>query len=126
MITANQQEADIGEGQEIGYVTFQNSGGGGGVGTATVAFKDAVLELKVTPTITNDGRVFLNLQCQERRSRRLRRSAGRWQDSDDRQGREITTGVLVDNGQTVVLGGVYEFDKANSVTKVPSPAICPP
>jgi type IV pilus assembly protein PilQ len=58
VITANQQEADIRQGQEIGYVTYQNSvGGAGASGTATVAFKDAVLELKVTPTITADNRV---------------------------------------------------------------------
>ena len=61
MITANQQEAVIQQGQEIGYVTFQNSGGTG-QGTATVQFKDAVLELRVTPTITADDRVFMKLK----------------------------------------------------------------
>src|SRR6185312_3328632 len=60
VISANNQEADIKQGQEIGYVTF-SGGAAGGAATATVQFKEAVLELKVTPTITNDNRIFLTL-----------------------------------------------------------------
>jgi type IV pilus assembly protein PilQ len=62
VITANQQEADIKQGQEVGYVTFQ---GATGAATATVQFKEAVLELKVTPTITADGRIFLVLDVKK-------------------------------------------------------------
>jgi type IV pilus assembly protein PilQ len=118
VITANQQEADIKQGTEIGYVTFQNSGGGAGTGTATVAFKDAVLELKVTPTITADGRVYLVLDVKKDAIAgfTVQPGGGSIPNIDKR---EITTAVLLDNGQTVVLGGVYEFDKQDSVTKVP-------
>lgn len=119
VITANQQEADIKQGTEIGYVTFQNSGGGAaGAGTATVAFKDAVLELKVTPTITADGRVFLALDVKKDAIAGFTQQPGGGS-IPNIDTREITTSVLVDNGQTVVLGGVYEFDKQDSTTKVP-------
>jgi type IV pilus assembly protein PilQ len=118
VITANQQEADIKQGQEIGYVTFQNSGGGAGVGQATVQFKEAVLELKVTPTITADNRVYLTLDVKKDAINSLvPNPGGGFVPQLDK--REITTSVLVDNGQTVVLGGVYEFDKSTDVTKVP-------
>lgn len=115
VITANQQEADIKQGQEIGYVTFQ---GVGGANTATVQFKEAVLELKVTPTITADNRVFLTLDVKKDAINSLvPNPGGGFVPQLDK--REITTSVLVDNGQTVVLGGVYEFDKSTDVHKVP-------
>src|SRR6185437_4558811 len=115
----NQQEADIRQGQEIGYVTYQNSTGGGGAsGTATVAFKDAVLELKVTPTITADNRVFLAINVNKDSLNRYITVPGSGQvpviDT-----RSLNTSVLVDNGQTVVLGGIYEISKTDSLNKVP-------
>lgn len=117
VITANQQEADIKQGQEVGYVTYQNSGGGG-LGTATVQFKEAVLELKVTPTITADDRVVLNLNVKKDAIAGFidNPGGGRVPTLDKR---EISTEVLVDNGQTVVLGGVYEINKSDGLTKVP-------
>jgi len=63
VITASQKEADIKQGQEVGYVTFQS--GGTGAPQATVNFKEAVLELKVTPTITADDRVYLDLNVKK-------------------------------------------------------------
>src|SRR5690348_15019448 len=119
VITANQQEAVIDQGQEIGYVTFQNSGGGGGsAGTATVQFKDAVLELRVTPTITADNRVFMQLKVKKDAINSLvPNPGGGFVPQLDK--REIDTSVLVDNGQTVVLGGVYEFQKSTDISKVP-------
>jgi type IV pilus assembly protein PilQ len=115
VITANQQEADIKQGQEIGYVTFN---GQAGAATANVQFKEAVLELKVTPTITADGRVFLTLDVKKDNINSLvPNPGGGFVPQLDK--REITTSVLVDNGQTVVLGGVYEFDKVSTLTKVP-------
>ena len=119
VITANQQEAVIRQGQEIGYVTFQNSGGGGaGSGTATVQFKDAVLELKVTPTITADNRVYLMINVKKDALAGYvdAPGSGKIPTIDTR---EINTSVLVDNGQTVVLGGIYEVNKANTISKVP-------
>jgi type IV pilus assembly protein PilQ len=119
VITANQQEAVIRQGQEIGYVTFQNSAGGGaGSGTATVQFKDAVLELKVTPTITADNRVYLAINVKKDALAGYvdAPGSGKIPTIDTR---EINTSVLVDNGQTVVLGGIYEINKSNTMTKVP-------
>lgn len=117
VITANQQEAVIKQGQEIGYVTFQ-SGGAGGNSQATVQFKDAVLELQVTPTITADSRVFLALNVKKDAIAALvPNPGGGFVPQLDK--REINTSVLVDNGQTVVLGGVYEVEKREDLKKVP-------
>ncbi|MGA9421950.1 MAG: type IV pilus secretin PilQ family protein, partial [Rhodanobacteraceae bacterium] len=117
VITANHKEADIKQGQEIGYVTFQNSGAGG-VGTATVQFKEAVLELKVTPTITADDRIYLNLNVKKDALNGFINVPGGGQ-VPQLDTRQINTAVLVDNGQTVVLGGVYEVNKQDNLTKVP-------
>ncbi|MGN6520539.1 MAG: type IV pilus secretin PilQ [Dokdonella sp.] len=119
VITANQREADIKQGQEVGYVTYQaSSGGGPGSGTATVQFKEAVLELKVTPTITADDRVVLNLNVKKDAIAGYVDNPGGGQ-VPTLDKREISTEVLVDNGQTVVLGGVYEVSKAETLRKVP-------
>lgn len=117
VVTANQQEAIIKQGQEIAYVTYQNSGAGG-LGTATVNFKEVVLELKVTPTITADDRVVLNLGVKKDNVARYVDNPGGGQVPVIDK-REINTSVLVDNGQTVVLGGVYEVEKRDGVNKVP-------
>jgi len=119
VITANQQEAVIRQGQEIGYVTYQNSAtGAAGSGTATVQFKDAVLELKVTPTITSDNRVYLMINVKKDALAGYITVPGSGQ-VPTIDTREINTSVLVDNGQTVVLGGIYEITKQNTATKVP-------
>ncbi len=118
VVTANNQEATIQQGQQIGYLTFQNSGAGGGAGTATVQFKNAVLELDVTPTITSDNRVFMKLKVvKDAISALVPNPGGGFVPQIDH--REIDTSVLVENGQTVVLGGVYEFTNEHDVTKVP-------
>lgn len=118
VITANQQEAVIRQGQEIGYVTYQNTAGTGAAGAAaTVQFKDAVLELKVTPTITADNRVYLAINVKKDALDGYVDSPGGKIPTINT--REINTSVLVDNGQTVVLGGIYEITKNNSTTKVP-------
>ncbi|MEO7916657.1 MAG: type IV pilus secretin PilQ family protein [Dokdonella sp.] len=117
VVTANNTEAVIKQGQEIGYVTV-TGGAGGAAGTATVQFKEAVLELKVTPTITADDRVYLNLNVKKDALNRFIDNPGGGQ-VPQLDKREVTTGVLVDNGQTVVLGGVYEITKSESQTKVP-------
>lgn len=117
VVTANNTEALIKQGQEIGYVTV-TGGAGGAAGTATVQFKEAVLELKVTPTITADDRVYLNLNVKKDALNRFIDNPGGGQ-VPQLDKREVTTGVLVDNGQTVVLGGVYEVSKSDTQTKVP-------
>lgn len=118
VITADQQEAVIKQGQEIGYVTIQQSGSGGGGGQATVAFKEVVLQLLVTPRITADGRVFLAIVVKKDNvAGFVDQPGGGSIPIIDK--REVQTGALVDNGQTVVLGGIYEIEKSDRTTKVP-------
>ncbi|MDN5923873.1 MAG: type IV pilus secretin PilQ, partial [Xanthomonadales bacterium] len=116
VITANQQEATIAQGQQIGYQTT-TSAGSSGTQLPTVAFKDVTLSLGVIPTITNDNRVFLALDVKKDSL------AGYYQSATGQlpliDHREIKTSVLVDNGATVVLGGITEETKSNTVTKVP-------
>jgi type IV pilus assembly protein PilQ len=117
IVTSNQKEAVIRQGQEVGYLTLTGAGTAGGTQVPQVQFKDVLLELKVTPTITNDGRVFLNMNVKK----------------DEVQGfidtgagqvptiakREVNTAVLIEDGQTVVIGGVYEFKDQQDMSKVP-------
>ncbi|HEU0277312.1 MAG TPA: type IV pilus secretin PilQ [Rhodanobacteraceae bacterium] len=118
VVTANNQEATIQQGQQIGYLTFSSAGGAGGAVQGNVQFKNAVLELDVTPTITSDNRVFMKLKViKDALAAMIPNPGGGFVPQIDH--REIDTSVLVDNGQTVVLGGVYEFTDAHDVTKVP-------
>ncbi|MGH8112775.1 MAG: type IV pilus secretin PilQ [Rhodanobacteraceae bacterium] len=118
VVTANNQEATIQQGQEIGYLTFQNSGNTTGQGTATVQFKNVVLELDVTPTITSDNRVFMKLKVTDDTLASLvPNPGGGFVPQINHQ--EVNTSVLVENGQTVVLGGVYQFTNTHQVSEVP-------
>ena len=116
IVTANQREGVIRQGKEIGYVTI--TAGQGGLATPNVQFKEALLELKVMPTITNDDRVFLNLNVKKDEVAEfiVLEDYGSVPTIDKR---EINTAVLVEDGQTVVIGGVYEFTDRSSVAKVP-------
>ncbi len=115
VITANQREANIKQGEEVGYVTVSVANG---VATETVNFKEALLELKVTPTITQDERVYLTLNVKKDEiSGFTATSNGGSVPSLTK--REVSTAVLVENGQTVVLGGVYDFRSAQDLSKVP-------
>jgi len=115
VVTSNQRQAVIRQGREVGYVTM--TGGVGAVATPNVQFKDVLLELMVTPTITNDDRVFLDVTVKKDEVLRyLDTSIGQVPEIAKR---EINTAVLVDDGQTVVIGGVYEFTDSASVSKVP-------
>ncbi|MBK9495372.1 MAG: type IV pilus secretin PilQ [Xanthomonadales bacterium] len=115
VITANQREASIKQGDEIGYTTLQQSQGG--AAQYTVAFKEIVLELLVTPTITQDGRVYLVLKVKKDQLAGFVQSPQGAVPQISK--REISTAVLVDDGQTVVIGGVYEFSSREDLTKVP-------
>ena len=111
VLTADKQKAKVSSGQQIPYQTTSTAGG---ASTATTEFKDALLSLDVTPSITPDGKVQMQLNIT----------------SDSRGGvapngevilnkNEINTNVLVDNGETVVLGGIFEQETSNTQTKVP-------
>ncbi len=114
VVTSNQREAIIKQGREIGYVTTQVSGG---QVTQTVNFKEILLELKVTPTITNDGRVFMAMVVKKDELEDLVDTVAGSVPLIAR--REVNTAVLVDDGNTVVIGGVYEFESRSDVAKVP-------
>jgi len=118
IVTANQREGVIKQGKEIGYVTISGGGAAGGQATANVQFKEVLLELKVTPTITSDNRVFLNMNVKKDEVDQLITLEG-YGTVPSINRREINTAVLVEDGQTVVIGGVYEFSDRSSIAKVP-------
>lgn len=115
IVTSNQREATIRQGQEVGYLTVT---GGQSNNVPTVQFKDVLLELKVTPTITNDGRVFLAMEITKDEIAGYTQM-GEFGEIPNLNKREITTAVLIDDGQTVSIGGVYEFRDRSDLSKVP-------
>lgn len=108
LITTNQQAAVIESGEEIPYQESTLSG------ATAVAFKKAVLSLKVTPQITPDNKIMMDLQINQDTP-----SSQVFNGVPSILTREIQTNVLVENGQTIVLGGIYKQDKRNAVNRVP-------
>ena len=107
VITGNQKEATIEQGVEVPYLEASSSG------ATSVSFKKAVLSLRVTPQITPDDRVIMDLAVNKD-------SVGEiFADVPSINTREINTQVLVNNGETVVLGGILEQNIRKDVTKVP-------
>ncbi|HSD68876.1 MAG TPA: type IV pilus secretin PilQ [Woeseiaceae bacterium] len=112
VITANQKEARIEQGVEIPYQESASSG------ATTTQFKKAVLSLTVTPQITPDNNIIMDLLVSKDNVGELTPSAtGGFVPSIDT--RSVETQVLVRDGQTVVLGGIYETERRETVNKVP-------
>jgi type IV pilus assembly protein PilQ len=112
IITANQKQASIMQGVEIPYQESASSG------ATTTQFKNAVLSLKVTPLITPDNRVVLDIDVSDDSvGAQVTSATGGSVPSIDT--RQIVTQVLVNDGQTVVLGGILETTKSYSANKVP-------
>ena len=111
-ITAsNQQTSSIEQGTEIPYVQAASSG------ATSVSFKKAVLSLEVTPQITPDNSVILDLAItQNSRGDTVSTSTGPAVAIDTQQ---LKTQVTAKNGETIVLGGIYQQQVINSVSKVP-------
>ena len=109
VITSDQSEATIETGTEIPYAEASSSG------AATVSFKKAVLSLKVTPQITPDDRIIMDLTVSKDSPDFANLTAA----GPPIKTQSVETNVLVDNGETIVLGGVYEQTKANSTQRVP-------
>ena len=112
VITGDKQEASIKSGTEIPYQQSSASG------ETTVAFKDAVLALFVTPNITPDDRIMLDLKVnQDSVGELVPSGSGGFIPSIDTT--QLETQVLVGNGETVVLGGVFKTEDIESINKVP-------
>ena len=107
VITANQKEALIEQGTEIPYQEATSSG------ATSISFKKAVLSLRVTPQITPDDRIIMDLSVSKDAIGTIFAGVP----SIDTQ--QVTTQVLVDNGETVVLGGVFEQTRRDETLRVP-------
>ncbi len=111
VLTADKQNAKVASGTQIPY---QSSEGGGVNAVSTTEFIDATLSLDVTPSITPDGKVQMQLNITSD-SPGAPTPTGQLTINKN----AVNTNVLVDNGETVVLGGIFEQQTANSQTKVP-------
>ncbi|KJV45374.1 hypothetical protein CAP42_04145 [Acinetobacter indicus] len=111
VLTADKQQAKVASGTQIPY---QSAEGGGVNAVSTTEFIDATLSLDVTPSITPDGKVQMNLNITSD-SPGAPTPTGQLTINKN----SINTNVLVDNGETVVLGGIFEQQTANQQTKVP-------
>ncbi|MDV5171233.1 type IV pilus secretin PilQ family protein [Photobacterium rosenbergii] len=111
LMTTNKKMAYIEQGTEIPYLEAASSG------AVSVSFKKAVLSLMVTPQITSDGNLVLDLiVTQDKKGEVVQTGTGEAVAIDTQR---IGTQVLVANGETVVLGGIYQHSINNAVRKVP-------
>ncbi|MEE8237026.1 MAG: type IV pilus secretin PilQ [Gammaproteobacteria bacterium] len=112
IITANQKEGRIEQGVEVPYQESSSSG------ATTTQFKEAVLSLTVTPQVTPDNSIIMDLFVTKDSVGELVASAtGGFVPSIDT--RSVVTTVLVKDGQTVVLGGIFETEERETINKVP-------
>ena len=107
IVTADRQTATIKSGEEIPYQEASSSG------STSVSFKEAVLSLEVTPQITPDDKVIMDLKINQ--DSRGEVTAG----IPSIETNEVITQVLVGNGETVVLGGIFQSEQATTITKTP-------
>jgi len=112
IVTANQSEAFIQQGVEIPYEEAASSG------ATAVQFKEAVLELRATPLITPDNRIQLELEIKQDTVGEIFQT-GRGGSIPSIDTRELNTSVLVNNGETVVLGGIFQDERQKQEDRVP-------
>jgi type IV pilus assembly protein PilQ len=113
VITANQKEARIEQGVEIPYQQSASSG------ATTIQFKKAVLSLVVTPQITPDNNIIMDLLVSKDNVGEIISTGGLGGTVPSIDTRQVETQVLVADGQTVVLGGIYETERRETINKVP-------
>ena len=113
VITANQKEARIEQGVEIPYQQSASSG------ATTIQFKKAVLSLEVTPQITPDNNIIMDLRVHKDNVGEIISTGGLGGTVPSIDTRSVETQVLVEDGQTVVLGGIYETERRETIRKVP-------
>lgn len=112
LLTSNQQKAKVKQGTEIGYLESASSG------ATSVSFKEAVLSLEITPQITNENTIVMDLDITEDRPTNTFSCRDvSCPPAIATQG--LTTNVLVNNGETIVLGGIYKKNNESGETKVP-------
>lgn len=107
VLTADKQKAKVSSGTQIPYQQASASG------ATTTSFKEAALSLEATPNITPDGKIGLQLEI--RNGTPIRSLDGQVAIAED----SVSTNVIVEDGQTVVLGGVFKNRNSNEVEKVP-------
>ncbi|MFT6029173.1 MAG: type IV pilus assembly protein PilQ [Oleiphilaceae bacterium] len=107
IVAANRQTAIIKSGEEIPYQEASSSG------AASISFKEAVLSLEVTPQITPDDKIIMDLKINQ--DNRGEVTAG----IPSIETNEVITQVLVANGETVVLGGIFQSERSTTITKTP-------
>jgi type IV pilus assembly protein PilQ len=114
IVTSDNQKASITQGTQIPYST----GGGGSSQATTTQFKDAVLKLEVTPQITPDNRVIMNVEIhKDSVGQNVPQAGGGFAPAIDTK--SVTTQISVNNGDTAVIGGIYEETITNTTSKVP-------
>lgn len=116
LITSNQKEASIEQGEEIPYLTASSSG------STSIEFKKAVLSLKITPQITPDRNIILQLRVtQDTRGEQIKIN-------EEKNSlllppaintKEVESNVFLKNGQTIVIGGIYKRSEGDTVRRVP-------
>ncbi len=107
LMTTDRQEAYINEGSQIAYTTTTTDGG------TNTEFKDVLMELKVTPSITPDDNIIMDINIKKDDPGEI------VNEQISTQKREIKTQAIVRDGETVVLGGIYTVNSRDDVTKVP-------
>lgn len=107
VVTADRQTATIKSGEEIPYQEASSSG------ATSVSFKEAALSLEVTPQITPDNKIIMDLRVNQDSRGEVTNGIPSINTN------EVTTQVLVGNGETVVLGGIFQSEMATTVTKTP-------
>lgn len=108
IVTTNRRAATIRQGQQLPFVTVDNEG------RTSTEFKDAVLELKVTPVLRDDGRIEMTLDIRQDQVGQLSTQQGPVIET-----RELNTRVTVDPDETLVLGGIYESKEENIRVGIP-------
>lgn len=115
VLTQDRKEAKIESGYEVPYQESTSSG------ATSTSFKDAVLGLKVTPQVTPDGNIIMTLDVQNDRPIACSNVAPDVLRSGDicMQKRNVVTQTMIENGGTLIIGGIYNENNENSIDKVP-------
>jgi type IV pilus assembly protein PilQ len=114
VVTGDNQKARIEQGSEIPYIVVSQSAGNS---TATVQFKKVVLSLEVTPQITPDNKVIMNVEVRKDTVGQVVNINGSQYPAIDTK--NVTTQISVNNGDTAVIGGIYEENITSDINKVP-------